>query len=134
MVARAQGMSVQTTAKSTIYPLADDLEAYNRAIPNGAERLFANFDSQTQHRIAIENSLVKSNIRQAERGQILGFSTGVLALVTALVAALFGHDQFAGVIVFVVLAGGCSIFITSQVQQRKDLEKKKQTAREAGAQ
>ena len=131
-VPRPQGMAVETTAKSTIYPFAEDLEAYNRAIPNGAERLFDNFEGQTQHRISLENRVVDSNIRQAERGQVMGFITLVLALGTAVWAAHLGYEKLGITVVVVVLAGGFSAFITSKVQQYRDLRRKRQAAQQAG--
>jgi uncharacterized membrane protein len=125
--------AVVQTSKSTIYPFAEDLEAYNRAFPNGAERLFNSFESQGQHRQQLEDSVVKSNIRQAERGQLIGFGTIIIALGVGLYAALKGHDIFGGTVVTVVLAGGFSVFITGKVQQRRDLNQKREAAKQAGA-
>ena len=126
--ARHGGMAVATTSKSTIYPFAEDLEAYNRAIPNGAERLFNNFDGQTQHRIGLENRVVDSNIKQAERGQVIGFITIILALGTALLSAYLGFEKLAIAIVVTVLTGGFGVFITSRIQQYQDLKRKRQEA------
>ncbi len=118
---------VQASAKTTIYPFAEDLEAYNRAIPNGAERLFNNFDRQASHRQEVEKQVIASNIKQAERGQLLGFGTLVVALVIAGYLAINGHDAVAGVIVTVVLAGGFSAFISGKVQQNRDLKRKQES-------
>jgi len=132
-VPRQQSSIVTTQTKTTLYPFAEDLEAYNRAIPNGAERLFNNFDNQANHRIAIESRVVDSNIRQAERGQLFGFLTIIIALLVALWAAYIGHEKLAIAIVGVVLTGGFSVFITGKIQQREDLKRKKEAARKAGA-
>lgn len=118
------GAVFQAQSKTTLYPFAEDLEAYNQAIPNGAERLFANFDKQSTHRQEIEKRVVESNIRQSERGQFLGFFTLVVALGAAVWLALNDHDTVAGIIVSIVLTGGFGVFITGKVQQRQDLKKK----------
>jgi len=125
------GQMVQ--AKTTIYPFAEDLEAYNRAIPNGGERLFNNFENQSTHRQALENRVVDSNIRQAERGQFIGLFLGVSGMAAGLIAALQGHDIFAGTIVTVVLAGGFGVFITGRKQQQNDLQQKRAAAEKSGA-
>jgi uncharacterized membrane protein len=120
----AVGRVIQSASKSTIYPFAEDLEAYNLAIPNGAERLFNNFDKQANHRQEIEQRVIDSNIKQAERGQLLGFLTIIVALVAAAGLAVQGHDMVASVIVSIVLAGGFGVFITGKVHQRQDLRRK----------
>jgi uncharacterized membrane protein len=127
------GQQVVTTqaAKMTLYPFAEDLEAYNRAIPNGAERLFNNFDNQSTHRQGMENKVVESNIRQAEMGQKMGFFVILVALGSAVWMARTGHDAVAITIVTVVLAGGFGVFITGRVQQIQDLRRKQQQAEKA---
>jgi uncharacterized membrane protein len=115
----------------TLYPFAEDLEAYNRAIPNGAERLFNNFDNQSTHRQGMENKVVDSNIRQAEMGQKMGFFVILVALGASVWMALKGHDAVAITIVSVVLAGGFGVFITGKVQQIQDLRRKQQQAEKA---
>ena len=124
------GAMVQQT-KTTLYPFAEDLEAYNRAIPNGAERLFNNFDGQAKHRQSLENRSIDSNIRQAENGQKMGFATIVFALIAATWLAFKGHDMVAATIVTVVLAGGFGVFITGKIQQIQDLRKKKEQTESA---
>ena len=124
--AQTQTIAVQHTAKETLYPFAEDLEAYNLAIPNGAERLFNNFEAQSQHRQAAENRVIDSNLRQAERGQQYGFFTMLVAVIAAVFLAMYGHDWLAGTIVTVVLAGGFTAFITGRRKQDQDLANKRQ--------
>ena len=123
----------QSQTKTTIYPFAEDLEAYNRAIPNGGERLFTSFEAQAAHRQAMENRVVDSNIRQSERGQVIALLLAVTGIASALYAALGGHDVFAGVMVTVVLAGGFGVFVTGRAQQQRDLTQKRLAAQRAGA-
>ena len=124
-----RGAIFQAASKSTLYPFAEDLEAYNRAFPNGAERLFNNFDQQAIHRQGIETRVIESNIRQAERGQTLGFLALIGALGCAVCLAIMGHDTVAAVIVTIVLAGGFGVFISGKIYQRQDLKRKQEQER-----
>jgi len=127
-VGQSQSLSVQASAKTSIYPFAEDLEAYNRILPQGAERLFRTFEAQSEHRRAIEIAVVTSNLRQSERGQRYGFLTVLLALSGAMGAAYLGMQVLAGVIVTVTLAGGFGVFITGKAQQKNDLQGKRTAA------
>ena len=77
------------------------LERYNSVIPNGAERIMAMVERQTEHRQRLESRAVDGNLAAQSRGQwmalvvvIAGFAGGVTLIAlgkpTEGLAALFG--------------------------------------------
>ena len=66
---RVKRVSIQHTLSfEGPLPPPSILEAYNRVVPNGAERLFAAFEQQVKHRQALESTVVTTNSRLQVRG------------------------------------------------------------------
>jgi uncharacterized membrane protein len=87
------------------------LAQYNELIPNGAERLMAQLEKQTTHRIAMEVKLVAAEVSLPRTGQWMAF---VLALFFGGIAAALGftgHDVLGGTIAVSDIAGLAAIFI-----------------------
>ncbi len=101
------------------------LQQYNEIIPNGAERIMAMSESQSEHRKSLEAKVIESQTRQSERGQLIA---GVLALVligAGAAAFLTGHDGVAGTIFGVTVVGLVTVFLIGKTEQQKNLAGKK---------
>lgn len=61
-------------------PSPEELAEYNNVIPNGAERIFNQFEKQTDHRIKQENRVILHDLIQAYCGLFFGFIVVMSAL------------------------------------------------------
>ncbi len=61
-------------------PHPEVLEHYNRVLPNGAERIFAQFEAQANHRQKLESRVVNSNAFVQIFGAVSALLLGLLAL------------------------------------------------------
>jgi uncharacterized membrane protein len=135
-VGTAQTMHAQvmtasmTSVWSAPLPPPQELEAYNQIIPNGAERILAMAEQQSAHRIELENFAVRNQITQSGRGQIFGFSIGVLAMATGIGFALLGHPT-AGVSVAVAALTILAVSLITGKSQEKTTRAEKRDAVEA---
>lgn len=66
------------------------LEHVDRIVPGGADRLIRMAEQQQAHRIAMEASLIQSNIVDTSRGQIFGVVVALVAVVGAIYLAATG--------------------------------------------
>ena len=58
-------------------PPPEQLEHYGRIVPNGAERVLAMAERQSQHRQDLERTSLHENVRAAKTGQWMAYSLGV---------------------------------------------------------
>lgn len=113
--------------RSAPLPEPAELAAYNAIIPNAADRILKMAESQTDHRIEIETTVVNSQANQAFRGQLFGLFIGLAGLISATYAATHGHDWFGGIIGGGTLVSLVWAFLSSRERQTSELaEKRKQ--------
>jgi uncharacterized membrane protein len=107
-------------------PSPEMLAEYGRIIPDGPERILRMAEAQSEHRRALETSVVTSQNRQSEKGQLYAF---ILALVFAGVGvwmASIGQFAIAGGIFTVTIGGLVTTFVMGRSAQKKDLSRKSQ--------
>ena len=106
-------------------PSPDSLAEYNNVIPNAAERIFNEFESQSKHRREMERRVIRSQIIQSYIGQ----SSALLIALTFLAAAIWcisnGHDVAGSIIGSVDLVALVTIFIQGKKSQKENLAEKK---------
>lgn len=68
------------------------LRAFNDIIPNGAERIMQDYETQAAHRRELESLVIKSDIRRADMGLYLGFAIGIVFSVGGLVLLYTGKS------------------------------------------
>lgn len=115
----------QETHHSGPLPAPETLAQYNEIIPNGAERIMAMAETQSEHRKALEAKVIQSQTCQSERGQIIA---GILAFVligAGVAAFLTGHDGVAGTIFGVTVVGLVTVFVIGKSDQKKNLASKR---------
>ncbi len=96
---------------SSPFPPAAELERYESVYPGFSEKLMERYIKQSEHRMALENKVIDSGIRNSARGQTFAF---ILAMVTILIGAtliFFNKDAVGIAAILGALATLVGIFI-----------------------
>lgn len=102
-------------------PPPEILAKYNDAIPGGAERILAMAENQSQHRQALEKSVIAANIRAQKVGPILGFIVCIAAIASGTFLIYVGKSAAGLVPIIGALGGLAGVFFYGKYQQKKDL-------------
>lgn len=105
-------------------PPAGMLEEYNRIIPNGAERIMAMAELQSEHRRLMEKEVISSQNLQSKRGQMFAFIIAILLIGVGTTAILFGHSAVASTIFGTTVLGLVTVFVLGRKSQQSDLSRK----------
>jgi uncharacterized membrane protein len=105
-------------------PPPNILKGYNEVVKDGAERILAMAENQSNHRIQLETHAIKEELKQSRLGQLFGFILGVLGLGLATTLALLGHDTIAGIFGTTTIVGLVTVFVLGKKAQQKDLSDK----------
>ena len=108
-------------------PLPDpaDLEAYNKIIPNGADRILKMAEAQSAHRIEIEKVVICSQQKQATRGQWFGLTIGLYGLSLGAYVGISGFPWLGASLGGATLVSLVVAFLKSKTEQAKDLSQKR---------
>jgi len=124
-IARLLSLTVTSVSiRSGPLPPAEEMEAYNRLIPDGGNRVLTMAEKQLDHRIEIEKIAVNSQQTQGKRGQIFALIIAVLALLVAGYVTVTGHPVTGGIIGGGTVVSLVTVFITGRITQRRNLEQK----------
>jgi uncharacterized membrane protein len=117
---------VLTMHKSHKGPLpdAETLAEYSVLIPNGADRIMKMAEQQLQHRMSMENSVVKGQMLQSNIGQVLAFLIGLAAIGAATYCIVNGHDFSGSILGVGGLTSLVTAFIKGKSQQSRNLEER----------
>jgi uncharacterized membrane protein len=118
--------SLQVSHHRGPLPPADELEKYNNAIPDGANRIMLMAEAQQAHRMKLESDTIGEQMRQSGRGQNFGFIIGIIALLVGGAVAMYGHEITGSVIGGGGITGLVSVFVYGKRAQRKSMENKNQ--------
>lgn len=105
-------------------PPPEILAKYNDAIQGGAERIMAMAENQSQHRQALEKSVVAANIRAQKVGPILGFLVCMAAIASGTFLIYVGKNAAGLVPIIGALGGLVAVFFYGKHQQKKDLDER----------
>lgn len=122
---------VVTMHKTHSGPLPDPktLAEYSAIIPNGAERIMQMAEKQLEHRIQMENRVVRGQLLQSNIGQILAFLIGLAALSASTYCIVNGYEWSGSLLGLAGLTGLVTAFIKGRDQQEKNLEDKQPKAK-----
>jgi uncharacterized membrane protein len=124
-IARLLSVTVTSVSiRSGPLPPAEEIEAYNRIIPDGANRVMTMAEKQSDHRIEIEKVAVDSQQAQGKRGQTFAFIIAILAILAAVYVTIIGHPVTGGVLGGGTVVSLVTVFITGRLTQMKDLRRK----------
>ena len=112
----------QVSMRSGPLPDPSELAQYQAIIPNGADRIMKMAESQLEHRIKIETTVIGSQQRQAGFGQICALVIALVALILATYAAVNGQPVFGGVIGGTTLVSLVSAFLLSTHKKKAEVQ------------
>lgn len=117
-----------TISKSEAYsgplPHPDTLRQFNDILPGAAERIFNQFEKQTNHRINIETLVIKSDIRKSYLGLILAFFLCLLGMGGWIYLASIGKSIEGAAIGGTYLATLAGTFIYGTRQRKAERNRK----------
>jgi len=73
-------ISFKLTISSGPLPAPEILSQYNEIIPNGAERITAMAEKQSDHRMKLESLAIPAQLKESSRGQVIAACIAVLAI------------------------------------------------------
>ena len=114
----------QETRHSGPLPSPETLSQYNEIIPNGAERIMAMAEQQSAHRRNLEESVVTTQNKTSERGQLIAAALSVLLIAAGSWAFITDHDTVAGTIFGVTVTGLVTVFLVGKKKQSTELAEK----------
>jgi len=117
------GISIKRHSFKSPMPPPDFLKGYNEIIPNGAERILAMSENQSEHRMQLEKTVIGSELSQSEKGQNYGLIIALSFLVGSVFLIYTGHDTAGGILGSFDLVALVSIFIYGKNGQKKSLNK-----------
>ena len=109
MVARSASMVAHYS--SSPFPPAAELERYESIYPGFSEKLMERYIKQSDHRMALENKVIDSGIRNSARGQIFAFILAMLTIVIGAALIFFNKDAVGIAAILGALATLVGIFI-----------------------
>lgn len=101
-------------------PRPEDLERYNKIIPNGADRIMSRAEKQSDHRMQLEDKVISRQQNQSGRGQIFAFIISLLFLIAAWDLGKSGEPVLAGVIGGTTLVSLATVFIVGKKLSKSD--------------
>ncbi|SMC53312.1 DUF2335 domain-containing protein [Pedobacter nyackensis] len=122
-IIRSVAISMKKTHSGPI-PDPATLASYNEIIPNGAERIMAMAEKQSDHRIAMESKVITSQQNQSGRGQHYAFIIAILVLLASFICIFTGHGIEGTIIGTLDLVSLVTIFIVGKQYQKSNLDKK----------
>lgn len=92
-------------------PPPDILIQYNDIQPGFAERIVAMAEREQAHRHSLEETVVTSSFKEAQRGQKYGLSIGVVAIIAGAITAVAGAPVTGSIIGGGGVIGLVSVFV-----------------------
>ena len=97
------------------------LEAYERIVPGGAERIFKQFEAQSAHRQAMELTVLRSNSFVQIFGAVSAFLLGMVGIAGGLYLVLQGRNVEGLSAFLAALASLLGIYVYGRKTQAAEL-------------
>ena len=100
------------------------MREYNDLVPGGAERIFAVFEKQVEHRHLLERTVVQGNNRRADRGFWAALMLALIVVLGGFALAFLGKSLAGLAAIIIALASLVAVFITGRRHQAGELAEK----------
>jgi uncharacterized membrane protein len=105
-------------------PHPDILKGYEELVPGSAARILAQAERQTEHRIAIERTVIDSDTRRSRAGLLYGFVLSLSAIGGGCTLVGLGHDWAGATIATAAVASLAGVFVYGSRERRQELRRK----------
>ena len=109
------------------------LEGYEQILPGAAERIFARFEKQSDHRMHLERVTVEGDSRRANWGLACGTAVALSFLAAGVALVLLGHGWEGTAIATVDIAAIVTAYLTSLYSRRGERAMKRRVIEEEEA-
>jgi uncharacterized membrane protein len=104
----------------TLLPSPEVLRQYDLLHPGFAERIFATFEAQANHRMELEKTTIHSDIRRSWGGLFAGLIVASLVIVLGFVAIMNSHDVAGSALSCSGLTGLVGTFVYGTRSKRQE--------------
>jgi uncharacterized membrane protein len=111
--------------RTGILPPPDELERDERLCPGITDRLLITYEKQVDHRIKIEETVIKGDSVRAARGQILAFIIVLTCVIGGFYLIAIGKDGYGIASILVPIATLAGIFYKANNQRNKERKEKR---------
>ncbi len=103
----------QVTTRISVGPLPppEILREYNEIVPGLADRIVAQAERQTDHRISTEAKVINSDMTRSKAGLACGFVLCVICIIGGIICVLWGHDWAGTIIATGAVVGLATAFV-----------------------
>jgi uncharacterized membrane protein len=92
-------------------PPPELLAAYEQVCPGSADKIIQRFETQSEHRMRLERTVIIGNARRATAGLILGFVVCLVIVGGSIYLGLHGQPWLAGTLVTGALSAVVGTFV-----------------------
>lgn len=103
-------------------PPPEALQAFENTLPGAAERILALAEGQVAHRQQMERDVVASGIRLEQRGQVLAFVLGFVAILGGIVLVALDKSVAGFATVITAIAGLVGVGVWSRISQAREAQ------------
>ncbi|MFO0966853.1 MAG: DUF2335 domain-containing protein [Gemmataceae bacterium] len=119
-----QRQELRATQFSGPLPPPDILEEYEKLLPGAAERIFAAFEKQTEHRQSLEKHVVKDDTRRSWAGLVAAFLLASFCVIGGVICVLHGHTAAGATIATASVATLAAVFVYGSNLRAKERQAK----------
>jgi uncharacterized membrane protein len=101
-------------------PPPEVLVHYNDAVPNGAERIIAMAEKQSDHRMQLERQVVNSDIQRSNLGLVAGLIIALAFLGVSYLLIDHGHETAGAVLGTIDIVGLVGVFVYGTISRRQE--------------
>jgi uncharacterized membrane protein len=119
MVTKQERRSVSTSFSGPLPP-PWALQEYDKVVPGAAEKILAQAQSQTLHRIEMERKVTESDIQRSRLGLAAGFIVAMTTILGGIFLAYTGHDLAGTTIAALATASLVGVFVYGKSAQKEE--------------
>jgi uncharacterized membrane protein len=115
----------ETRISSGPIPPAEELQAIEKILPGGVDRILRMAEKNQDSRIENVGRITSSQLKQSERGQVFALVVLVVFVAAGMWCMILGQTYLASIAFIIGALEGASLFITGRVSQARDLAQKR---------